>query len=124
MEKDRRKASVAAAALALAGLGVLYAFPPGEAWFYPPCLIHAVTGWQCPGCGTLRALHAALHGRFGEAFGLNPWAMVTLPLLGVYGAAQAGALWRRGRYWTARFPLAMAGVLAAAGLAFGVWRNL
>ena len=36
----------------------------------------------CPGCGTLRALHALLHGNVGSAFMLNPLSMIALPLLG------------------------------------------
>lgn len=56
----------------VAGAWVLYTFPPGPGSFYPGCVFRSVTGYECPGCGTTRALHALLHGRVKEAFLLNP----------------------------------------------------
>ena len=41
------------------------------------CVFHELTGLYCPGCGSTRAIRAALRGRFGEAFGFNP---LLLPL--------------------------------------------
>lgn len=38
----------------------------------PPCIFHALTGMDCPGCGTTRMTEAILRGEFGEAFVLNP----------------------------------------------------
>jgi hypothetical protein len=61
---------------------VLYTFPPGAHTFYPPCLFHAITGFDCPGCGTTRALHHLLHGRVAEAFRLNPMVFAGLGLFG------------------------------------------
>lgn len=55
-----------------AGAWVLYTYPPAETSFYPVCVFKTVTGYDCPGCGSTRAAHAILHGRFGEAFRLNP----------------------------------------------------
>ncbi len=71
------------AALALLPIGcvVLYARDPADGGIYPPCPFRTITGLDCPGCGTGRALHRVLHGRFDEAFGLNPFAMVVLPVL-------------------------------------------
>ena len=53
------------------GIVVLFLLDPFEAQFFPRCPIFAVTGLKCPGCGTARALHAALHGRFAEALRFN-----------------------------------------------------
>jgi hypothetical protein len=63
-----------ASALALATIGgwVLYTFPPISSRFYPQCVFRQLTGLDCPGCGTTRALHHLLHGRVSEAFALNP----------------------------------------------------
>jgi hypothetical protein len=69
------------AVLTLAGLAVVYACPPGEHSFYPPCLIKTLTGLSCPGCGSTRALHALLHLRFAEAFSLNPLFTCVAPVL-------------------------------------------
>lgn len=47
---------------------------------YPSCVFHAVTGWQCAGCGTLRCLHQLLHGHPVAAFHLNPLTCAAMPL--------------------------------------------
>ena len=55
---------------------VLFFFDPVRTWFYPQCLFHTLTGLQCPGCGSLRALHALLHGEIRRAVALNPLLFV------------------------------------------------
>ena len=88
---------VAAGSLVLAaGSTVLFFFDPSDTDFYPPCPFHALTGLYCPGCGTTRALHAVIHGHFGEALGLNPLMVVMLPLLG-YSLMSYATLAVRGR---------------------------
>lgn len=56
----------------VAGAWLLYTFPPATTALYPQCVFRSLTGLDCPGCGTTRALHHLLHGRIGEAFRLNP----------------------------------------------------
>lgn len=74
-------------AAACAAAIVLFLFEPGKSSLYPPCLFHRLTGLYCPGCGTLRALAALLHGRLAEAFGLNPLMVILLPYVAlVYGS--------------------------------------
>ena len=70
-----------AAAISAAAVGavILYRFDPTTAHFYPPCLFHALTGLQCPGCGTTRALHHLLHGDVAAAFRLNAMLFVVAP---------------------------------------------
>ena len=80
---------VLAVAGLLAGVAVLYFFPPGQTWFYPRCVFHQVTGLDCPGCGGLRATHQLLHGHFRAAFALNPLLVVILPMLGWFAVAGA-----------------------------------
>jgi hypothetical protein len=45
------------------------------------CPFRVVTGLACPGCGTLRCLHALLHGDVAEAVDRNALTVVVLPLL-------------------------------------------
>jgi hypothetical protein len=73
------RAHVIAAGLA-AGSWVLYTYPPTEHAFYPRCLFHALTGWQCPGCGGTRALYHLLHLQLGEAIRYNALVTVVAPL--------------------------------------------
>jgi len=63
-------------AILIAGGWVLYTFPPVTSGFYPQCVFKQATGLDCPGCGTTRALHALVHGRFGEALHFNPLLFV------------------------------------------------
>ncbi len=59
----------------------LYLFDPADSLFYAPCPFHALTGFYCPGCGSLRAIHDILHMRFLSAFKLNPLSILSIPLL-------------------------------------------
>ena len=68
------------------GAAVLFAFNPVEHGFFPRCYVRAITGWDCPGCGGLRAAHQLLHGRVGEAFALNPLLVLALPLAAYFAA--------------------------------------
>lgn len=56
-------------ALLLAGL-LAFALMP-ELPHVPLCFYHAVTGHDCPGCGTTRSVFAILHGRFAAAADFN-----------------------------------------------------
>ena len=42
----------------------------------PFCIFHSITGLPCWGCGTIRAVHALLHGCICDALWLNPLAVV------------------------------------------------
>jgi hypothetical protein len=68
-----------AAALGLAFL--IATFDPTTTWWFPSCPMHALTGWLCPLCGSLRAVHALLRGAPVEAFRFNPLTTVALPAL-------------------------------------------
>ncbi|HEV8133130.1 MAG TPA: DUF2752 domain-containing protein [Pyrinomonadaceae bacterium] len=67
----------------LLSLGAVYvfAFEPGKTGIFPPCVFRQLTGLQCPGCGSTRALHQLLHGHFVTAFTLNPLFVIATPLL-------------------------------------------
>ena len=50
-----------------------------------PCLIKAVTGKYCPGCGISRMFLAMLELDFKKAFAYNPLLMVLLPFCIFFG---------------------------------------
>ena len=62
-------------AAAVGALALLFAFDPATTPFFPSCPFRLLTGWSCPGCGTLRAVHALLHGHFGVALHDNPFVL-------------------------------------------------
>ncbi|GAA2148201.1 hypothetical protein GCM10009760_39890 [Kitasatospora kazusensis] len=82
------------AALAAVGVPALYvaAVDPNTPGHYPACPVLRATGWWCPGCGGLRAVHALAHGDLTTAGHDN---LLVLALAGVLGV-----LWLRW-FWAA-----------------------
>ncbi len=74
------------ATLLLPAAAVLFFFDPATAGFYPPCLFKTIFGAQCPGCGSLRAMHQLLHVNLAAAWALNKPIVVGLPLAAIAGA--------------------------------------
>jgi hypothetical protein len=111
------------AAATLTSAGYVAAVDPSASGHYPTCPFLAITGWYCPGCGALRAVHALAHADLLTALARNPFAVVAAGYLVV-----AWALWLgrtatgRPRRWLAP-PWVLYSVLGAI-LAFGVLRNL
>lgn len=64
-------------------LVAVYFFDPATESFFPPCPTNKITNLYCPGCGTLRALHALVHGDIGEAVSQNVLTVIFLPLIPV-----------------------------------------
>jgi hypothetical protein len=113
-------AILAGVTLALVSLRV---FDPTSGVF-PPCPLHALTGWYCPGCGSLRAFHQLLRGNLQNALALNPFAVVVSPFL-VYGTVSYAVFVLRGKYLPRLFvPASWIRALCAAIVAFGVFRNI
>ena len=48
----------------------------------PLCLVHRLTGLDCPGCGATRAVHALLDGDLPLALRNNVLIVVALPIAG------------------------------------------
>jgi Protein of unknown function (DUF2752) len=108
--------------LALAAL--LHVADPTAASF-PVCPFYAITGLYCPGCGTLRCLHALLHADLRSALGFNAVTVVLTPMLVVawlsvgiagIGGRQPPRLWSAPR-WTG-------GAIAVGVVLFWILRNV
>ncbi|MFC5379551.1 DUF2752 domain-containing protein, partial [Aquipuribacter nitratireducens] len=80
---------LAVAAGAAGALTVLQVLDPNEPGHYPTCPFLAVTGLWCPGCGSLRMLHALGGGDLRTALDLNALALLLLPVLVGYWVAWA-----------------------------------
>jgi hypothetical protein len=109
--------------LVAAGAGALTAvelIDPAHSNVFPSCIFRSITGLECPGCGSTRALHQLLNGDVLHAFNLNPLALIALPWL----------LWRLSLWLTGRVsarPPANPRWLAALAvlvLTYGVLRNV
>ncbi len=106
------------------GVTVLQVFDPATSGIFPPCPVRYLTGWYCPGCGSLRAIHQLLHGNLEAAWALNPLTVVLLPFL-TYGLVSSALCEIRGRALPQ--PFLRAGWIRALGAAiilFGIVRNI
>jgi hypothetical protein len=86
--RERLTAS-AVVALAAGGLSVIYLLDPSSSDLYPPCPFLELTGFYCPGCGTLRALHQLTLGHPVAALDLNPLMVLLVPFVAYFLASHA-----------------------------------
>lgn len=118
------------AVLATGALYVAANDPLREGSLYLPCLVHATTGFWCPGCGLTRGTHALLTGHPLEAISINLFTPLVVVMVAggwlVWTARSFGrpepGWWRRLREVTSR-PRWFATMLVVLAL-YGVLRNL
>lgn len=119
-----RVAVALALAITTAGLVLLYVRDPNVPGNYPPCPTFALAHIRCPGCGTLRALHALMHLDLGTAWDDNPLAVLALPLM-LWMFASLGLVVLRGRGWrTPPLPRRAPEVVLALLVLYTVLRNV
>jgi hypothetical protein len=123
---SRRLALRAPLGVAAAGLGavaMLAVVDPNEPGHYPSCPFLSLTGLFCPGCGSLRAVHALAHGDVGSAVGLNVLTVLAVPVLAVIWLRWVRRAWT-GSARASAAPAAVVWALLAAVCVFGLLRNL
>lgn len=124
LNAHRRVWFIAAIAAVMFGAVMLRVFDPATAGVFPPCPVRYLTGWYCPGCGSLRAIHQLLHGHLRGAWAMNPLTVILLPFL-AYGLTSHALYEIRGRGLPQPFlRAAWIHALCAAILLFGIVRNL
>lgn len=63
-------------------VGVFYKITnPYEVNYLPKCTFYTITGYQCPGCGSQRALHDILNLNFISALKENFLLVISLPYI-------------------------------------------
>ena len=121
----REALSVAAVTGAAAVAGVtLFAVDPNEPGHYPTCPFLLTTGYYCPGCGALRAVHDLLHGDLLGAIARNPLAVVALPYLLLAWLAWVLRISGRPTPRSTSLPSWVLWVVLGAVITFGVLRNV
>jgi Protein of unknown function (DUF2752) len=95
VQLGKRRLLAAMVLLGSAAIILLRVFDPATSGIFPPCPIRYLTGLYCPGCGSLRAMHALLHGELARAWAMNPLMIVMLPFV-TYGLVSAALLELRG----------------------------
>lgn len=101
---------IIAGVLVIGALFLLYRFNPIETAIFLPCPLHYATGYYCPGCGSLRATHALLHGHVRDAMSLNPLMVLSIPVLGVM-FFHPSWVYKRWVPWAAFWILILYGIL-------------
>ncbi|MBB5779803.1 DUF2752 domain-containing protein [Nonomuraea jabiensis] len=97
---------------------------PNQPGHYPTCPFLAITGLYCPGCGTLRTIHALAHLDPATALGMNPLAVAMMPfLLFWWGRWVVRALQGRPRRTTLAHPAWLWAFIAIV-MVYWVVRNL
>ena len=109
--------------MGILGSATLYLFDPSIYGFYPTCGLYRTTGFLCPGCGSLRAMHQLLHGHLLEALRFNALLVCSLPFIGA-----TAALWLirnlRGQPFSLPLKPSWVWVGSAILLIFAITRNL
>ncbi|HEX5400437.1 MAG TPA: DUF2752 domain-containing protein [Verrucomicrobiae bacterium] len=116
-------AAVAGSVAILGACAVVFFLNPSTHGFYPVCMFHEMTGWNCPGCGGTRSLYSLLHGHFVTALKDNALFILLLPVLALRGAWFAFKRFH-GRPTGQFFPAKFLWWLLAVALVFTVLRNL
>jgi hypothetical protein len=106
--RDSRLLPVGVCLAALTGLVAV--FDPATTRWFPSCPFHAITGWLCPLCGSLRAVHALARGEPVVALAFNPIVVV------------GPVIWLIARERTMSWCFSARGLMLLA--AFGLLRNL
>jgi hypothetical protein len=122
----QRHPLLAPGGVAMAAIG-LFAYvgtiDPNQPGHYPTCPYLLVTGLYCPGCGSLRMIHALAHGHIAEAFGRNMLTFCLLPLLALIWVRWTIRL-ARGRQRTTVADPRLIYALFAIVVTFTVLRNI
>lgn len=83
-------------ALGIVGAATAYValVDPGQPGHYPGCPFLALTGFDCPACGGLRAVHALAHGDVVAAMDHNLLAVLAVPVVAVLWVLWVVRAWR------------------------------
>lgn len=118
-----RRLALASGAVALAAAALLYAFVDPAAHLFPRCIFLSLTGFQCPGCGSQRAIHALLTGHLSQAWHFNALFVASIPfIILLFVSSWHKQRWPR-LYNTLNSTPAIA-IVAIAVIAWSVFRNL
>ena len=106
-------------------LGIYTFFNPADFVLFPKCPFWLLTGYQCPGCGSQRAIHHLLNGHWQEAFRQNALLVISLPYL-AWGAVLEHSAWGKQKpelrkFWLGTRAIA---VIFVVVVAFAVLRNI
>lgn len=114
-----------AAVFAAAVMFVFFNIDPNVYPLFPKCPFLVLTGLECPGCGSQRAIHKLLHLNIAGAFQQNPLLVIYVPyvLIGLYLEYLGG----KGKYPHVRntlFGKSAAIIILVSIILFWIGRNI
>jgi len=110
----------------VAWLMLLRFIDPVASSHYPTCPFHALTGLDCPGCGSSRCAHDMVHLDFASAFWHNPLAFIAIPGVLIYVVGGIAGWWRKDRFNVVPQSIRsrLSSILLVLIVVFSVLRNL
>lgn len=110
---------------ALAIAYIYYRFNPASYSFFPQCPFHYLTGLDCPGCGSQRAVFCLLHGDIMGAIHQNFLLVTSLPLLIVQAGYKVISLIKNQDYkWALLYHRLTPVIIGLITVAFFILRNM
>lgn len=117
------RATLLGIAVAAAVAVIYFTVDPAHSAWIPKCAFHSITGYDCPGCGSQRMLHALLHGDFAAAWQANAFIICVTPLLALMAYA-AATRQRHPLLYSRLNSLPVIIILTVALIAWSILRNL
>ena len=122
-----RKALIRLAILLV--IGVAYLIWCNFSEWRIPCVIHSLTGYDCPGCGMTRAFVAVSKLDFKAAFEYNALAITLIPVLIIFLVCQEVRYVRTGSRLSRnrgvkRFEVALVVLMVLVTVLYGILRNI
>jgi hypothetical protein len=104
---------------------IYYQFNPAKYDVFPKCPFHTLTGLNCPGCGSQRAIYSLLHGDFKKAISYNLLLVIGIPfvLICFYYKMRSLILRKDLRWNLVHYPLALK-IFFVVVILFWVIRNI
>lgn len=104
---------------------VYYFFNPSHYSLFPKCPFHSLTGFDCPGCGSQRAIHALLNADIAAACNFNILLVASIPFLFIHFAYRAvGIIQKRNLKWQVIYHPVAPRVIFAIVVIFWIARNI
>lgn len=123
-EKTKRKKKLAMILGAAILAGITASFVMIKTGYHLPCLFRSITGYLCPGCGATRMFLSLFQMDIKSAFHSNMLLFLSMPFILFILAEMMISYIKTGKMVNSGFSRKTAGVLVAAFLIFGIWRNI
>ena len=88
-----------------------------------PCLLKAITGYDCPFCGFQRSVWALMRGDFVDAFLYNPYLYIISPYIILLLLCVFGIIPREGRLCRALYSRTSIIIAATLSISWWILRN-